>query len=457
VTCERRWKGAWAAIPSGLTAAWLREAFGVAFVTALLFCVSSSNAGSNGATVAGLGEAGAVSLSGRGVDAPWGNPATLAWDDDLYVRVVSGSGLIQNDTYTWHDYGRWNGSSWTEDDKREILGRVGQGGVHGRFETGLLTPAVAGSGWALTGRNVQAGELRLPREYVDLVLFGNQLGQSIDLPASTGEGLWFFDLAVSHGRTLGTWREFEISTGATLHWLRGFQYRELLRAGGSLTTDIDALDGELTAESRTSEGGTGWALDIGIALRSSDPEPVPGMSKPGIHGPFEIGLALRDVAGSIRWSRSPRMHLDRAYADSVTLADAEDEDPIETTSQAYPINAFTQSIPAETSLAAAMWVSEVRLELDWTQGFEAGPLSSTTPRFALGGSYRRWPWLTPRAGLAFGGVDGPVVAVGARLRFSLFDLDLAYQNVGGVDISLPKGIALGVALTLRPLEGRESP
>ena len=421
-----------------------------------------SNAASSAATVSGLGEAGAASLSRRGTDAPWGNPAVLAWDDDLYVRVVSGTGLLQNDTYTWHDYGRWNGEHWSEDDKQEILDRIDEDGVRGRFETGVLTPGVAGSGWALTGRNVQAGEFRIPREYADLVLFGNRLGQTIDLPGSTAEGVWLFDLALSHARTVGQWREFEISAGATVHWLQGVQYDELLSASGSLTTDVDALDGELTVERRTAEGGPGYALDLGIAVRSSDPDPSPGgarpeSARPGVHGPYELGLSFRDLIGSIRWNRTPRLHLDRASADSLTLADSEQEDPIETTNQVTAIGPFTQSIPAEMTLAGAMWVSQYRLELDWTQGFRESPLTSTTPRLALGGSVLPWPWVTPRAGLAVGGSDGLVLALGAQLRFWVLDLDLAYQNVGGVDISLPKGVALGVALTVHPLGRRRPP
>ena len=94
--------------------------------TAAVCCVSSSPALARPAdTPLQMGLAGAGSLLLHGVDAPFGNPATLSWDRTPAVRLAASTGAVLNDTYTLHDYSRWNGATWSEDDKEEIRSRIG--------------------------------------------------------------------------------------------------------------------------------------------------------------------------------------------------------------------------------------------------------------------------------------------------------------------------------------------
>jgi hypothetical protein len=160
---------------------------------------------------------------------------------------------------------------------------------------------------------------------------------------------------------------------------------------------------------------------------------------------------LRNAVGSIRWSSDPRLHEDRATADSVGLEHSGDGDFIETGSTATRIDPFTRSLPRELTAAGAFWISQLRLEVDWTQGFEEGARITEAPRAALGTSLWRWRRITPRLGIAVGGIDGPVLAGGVRARFWRCSLDLAYQSLGSLHLFLPKGIGVGAALTLHPL------
>ncbi|MCA9728892.1 MAG: hypothetical protein KC729_14470 [Candidatus Eisenbacteria bacterium] len=448
----------------------MRDAIRVAAILGVMASAIPQVAEARGG-VGGMAEADATSLSGLGVEAPFGNPATLAWDRSLCIGAGSAAAQVQNDTYDWDDYRRWNGARWSEADKREILSRIQDDHVHGRFETGLHLPAVAYAGWAVTTRSVQAAVLDVPRDYAELVLFGNRLGQNLLLPASTGEGVSFLDVAVSHGRRLASFGSFDLAGGVNAHWLQGGEIYELLETHGSLVTSIDVLDGEIVATSRTADGGHGTAFDLGIALLSRESSPQAdarsgsrsesstdetGTEHPadrildGVHGPYEVGLTVRNIAGSIRWSKDPRTHIDRAAADSLTLEGTGEGDLLETFSGSSRIGSFTRDLPLEVTTAVALWIAEARCEIDWTQGLGEGPLVTETARVALGTSFHHWSSVTPRAGLAIGGIDGPVLAGGLRLHFWRCSLDLAYQSLGSFHVFLPKGVGVGAALTIRP-------
>ena len=432
--------------------------------TAAVCCVSSSPAFARPAdTPLQMGLAGAGSLLLRGVDAPFGNPATLSWDRTPAVRLAASTGAVLNDTYTLHDYSRWNGATWSEDDKEEILSRIGADGLEGRFDTSVLGPAVAGSGWALNARSVFLGAVRVPREYAELALFGNQIGQKLELPRSYGEGIWYLDLLASGGRPIHRLGEFEISLGGSFHLLRGLRHAELLGASGTVETTPDAIDGAVVAESREASGGWGHAVDLAFAARrGSNGDGAPTATAPGrrtdatgtggqgVHGPYEVGIVFRNVLGSVRWSDEPKLRFDTAVADSLSLSDGDEEDLIDTESSTAEIGAYSTRLPFELELSGAFWISDVRLEMSWTQGFEDGPATSTRPRIALGSVlYRRTHW-SANAGVALGGIDGPVLGLGLRASVWRCDLDVAYQVLRGIDISLPKGIGLGVAITLHP-------
>lgn len=434
------------------------------------------------------GLAGAGSLSVRALDASSGNPAVLAWDSSLMVRAV-GSVEIQNDTYRWDDYRRWNGARWSDEDKEAILSRVEEDGIDARLAYGAQLPAVAFRSWALTTTSRRAVRAFVPREYAELVLRGNQVGEQVNLTSSTAEEMELTDIALSHGRTVLIRDRFSISGGANLHYLRAGDLRELVSIRGSLHTTEEVLDGEVIVESRTAEGGAGFAIDFGLAAkigdrlapraeqsRASDREPSAAAtgiaSSPAATGSassvvagttptFEIGFVITSLVSSVRWDRDPRSHIDTASADSLTLNDVDgSDDLVEVQAHATKVPAFERSLARELGLSAGYTRRDVRFDGDIRVGLDDDPFVSTEPRLAIGASFLRWVsdaasrrktvGVVPRCGVALGGIDGPVLAFGLGARVERFHFDLAYRNLGNFHLLLPKGIGIGLSVSYAP-------
>lgn len=134
------------------------------------------------------------------------------------------------------------------------------------------------------------------RDLVELLLDGYEEGRLDYRVGDTGgTSARYWDVALSYGRTLGP-----VSVGATGHYLRG-QTRSVTRAyeprynARDRTLEVDYLG-------VSSEGGSGFALDLGAAL-----QPAPGVT---------VSAAVTGLGSRLDWS-------DALVARSVTLTEAD--------------------------------------------------------------------------------------------------------------------------------------
>lgn len=388
---------------------------------------------------ASLGLAGAYSLRARGVEAPEWNPATLAWSPRLDWRIASVGARVQNNAFSVDEYNRWNGALWTDEDKEAILARIGEA-FEAAFRLSAEGPGVAWRRWAVTTAGRAAGSTTLPGEYAKLLLYGNDPDEVYDLGGGEGEGIAWTEVRLSHARPVGELRvsglRLPVAAGASVKYLSGLAYGEFTRMEGSLETTSEGIFGRQVLIGRTAEGGAGIAVDVGLVAR-------------GPNG-WSFSLAARNFPSMLRWSREPRRRTETARADSVTAGEAEtDEDLLVTESTEEPIAPFTRALPAALILAAARTWDGWTVEGDLLQGLHSRAGSSTTPRLAAGASRSPWRWLECRAGLALGGEDGPVLAVGTGLALWRVRLDLALATARSLDFSDPHGVTAGASLGLR--------
>lgn len=375
--------------------------------------------------------AGAYSLAARGPDALHANPATLAWTQENLLRIDA-AGSLQNSDFSLSDYRRWNGAVWSEEDKAQILAKIDDSGVDGRYDGTLASPGVSWNHWAFALATQSVGTVRLPREYVDLVFTGNTPGRSWSFEGSGGQQYTCTSLSAGFGHTLFESARWSLAGGLTARYLRGWEYRDVVDVRGDLSTTLDSVVGSLQATTRTAEGGHGFTADLGLAARTATN--------------WQIGLTLRNVIGFLDWSNAPKLHVDRAVADSLTLNDLEDEEFIDLSSEQPIEGTFRHTLARELILAVATHVDGARIELDYRQGFDDTPVVSTTPRIAAGVELSAHSWNVGRAGLAVGGVDGPVLAIGGGLRLGRFRVDAAYQSLGSFHVFLPRGVGAGVSV-----------
>jgi hypothetical protein len=436
----------------GLIRGILRWRAGAGVATArLAACVLAAAGGSEvRAQVSALGMNGAYSLEARGVEAPSWNPATLAWGGGTRIRFFSVEGWAANNSISLDDYNRWVGKTWSEADKREILSRIPGPGLDGLLSASVEGPGFAMNRWAFTTESRASADVRVPRDVARLLLLGNNPEESFVVSGSDQEAFAWSEARLSHGRELGTaalpdlpWigrlykgDSLSFAAGATVKYLQGWGYAELRRADGGVATTFEAITGDIELEGLTSEGGSGFGLDLGMAARS--------------RRGWSVSFDAHNVASSIHWSTKPIVHRESAWVENVTLRDLDVGSDVvieESTREAAP--SFRRSLPALLTFAAGKQWRTTRVELDLNQGFADRPGSSRSPRIGAGLSYEPASWLDVRAGASLGGAEGRSAAMGVGVGLGRVRLDFALASVSSWNFLSPKGVGGGVALGWR--------
>ncbi len=382
---------------------------------------------------ASAGVAGAYTLRARGVEAASWNPANLGWNGAFDFQIVAVQIQAGNNSFSLADYNKWNGTSWSDQDKEQILSRIPGADFEGRFALAADAPGLAMKGWALTIESEAFGDARIPREFAQLLLDGDVPGQSFRLNHAGGGGMAWSEARLSHGRRIATVAGVPIVAGLSLKYLQGWGYAGITNASGGFTTGADEIQGAADLTARTAQGGTGYGADVGVAGR--------------LPSGWDLSLGVRDLGSSIRWNRKTEIHHDTATADSITLNNVQNNgtDLVAQSSSIEPGPGFKTALPSTATLAAGRSWLGAYVEADLTQPLNDVFGLGTKPTVALGASRRILGFLEPRLGWSAGGPDGTVYAGGLGLRLLSLELDLAVSSTGG--LTSPKGIggAFGLA------------
>jgi hypothetical protein len=424
-----------------------------------------------------LGLGGAYVAVARGVRSVNVNPANLALPRDrkLSIELFSFGGGIGNNAIPLDLYNDVNGGTrWTDAQKQKILDAV-EGGkldIAAAFEV-LPLFNVAYDRFALTVVGQGAAKGTIPPEPIDLLLFGNRLGQrfSLDAAGGSGWGIIGVQLSASHPFTISqrmirwlprNWRQ--IAVGGTVKILHGLAFAGVERSSGFVETREGgiAAEGEFITRragfNRPSKGGSGFALDLGVAAQPDER--------------LSVSLVLQNLLGQMIWQDDVLRERVAFGAEAATaadlLADGDGDDTgaferlfnagIDTTDASFvdprgrwvPGFSFTTDYPALMRMGAAYQVRprDLLLAFEYEQGFNDNPGVSKTPRLSIGGEYTPRDFLALRMGFAAGGVFGRVSSLGLGLRAKAFRFDVASavqeaflpNNAEGVGFALNLGL-----------------
>ncbi|MCC7141291.1 MAG: hypothetical protein IT349_04245 [Candidatus Eisenbacteria bacterium] len=371
------------------------------------------------------------------------NPALLGTRRPLELRLFDTSALAMNDSYSLRDYQRWNGAAWSEADKAQILGRINDEEFNCAARGSGLAPELYLGRWGVGFRTVAAARGALPREWVELALYGNAPGRTYTLDGADAAAILYSELAGASARPL--WRDptpdashllRSADLGLRLSLLRGWRLAEIETASGSLRTTIDAVEGNAIVQSRTAEGGTGVALDLGLSAN--------------LRSDWTVGLEARRLPGWIWWHQRPERHRSTVTADSLTLEDAGEDDLIDSRTDSRAIATFRGALAPSLRLAVSRrhlrWTFEGDLERAWSNSAE----TNRTPRLALGARFLADEHLEWRTGITVGGVERVALAAGVGVRIRSVGFDLALQSVGSAHVFEQRGVGAALAVSLFP-------
>jgi hypothetical protein len=429
-----------------------------------LLYAQSNYADGDRSNVRGMGMARTYSAVADGFDAIGINPANLSYTDASVtfsflpsLGLHAGSDFFDYDLYTTYFTGDGTGKGkyLTEADKRRIYDLFPNSNANTNFDLDVKV-------FSLTIHNDRLGSiglsiaeragfrLTIPGDYVKFLLEGNPLGSRYDFSATDFNAMWTREYSVSYGRKIPRLVFMKsMAAGFSIKFIQGFGYVDMQRNSTYFSTDYNgAMQGCVDFQTRAagvdflagdSDGsftlfpapaGTGFGVDIGLS----------GF----VDENFRVGVALVDI-GKITWRSNTRETIGFAQLklDDPFLGHQVDTLKDALKGESHLIGEFSTGLPTTLHMGLAYQLNKgsssiedsapsqlLLLALDYNQGLNSLPGTSTIPRFSLGVEYIPLFFLPIRTGVSLGGTDKANIAFGFGLHLDVFDLDFATENLG---------------------------
>ncbi|MEK7774618.1 MAG: DUF5723 family protein [Candidatus Zixiibacteriota bacterium] len=394
-----------------------------------LLAMNSANATSSARSLA-MG--GAYTALAKGAEAAIYNPANLGLRDHRQAGLhIAGVGAdINNNAFSLNDYNSYTGQFLTNADKADILGKIPDEGLKLRANVDAWGPTLSLGSMVFSGTVNAAADANLSKDIIDLVLNGNQFGQTISLTGSYSEALAYATAGLSYGKTIHTIGSRQLAVGATFKYLRGLGIERILENEGAVTTGEFGYQGDGHLAVQTAEGGTGYAVDLGVSVKLSKA--------------YTAGLVVKNAMSAITWDNNPEEHGFLFSFDTLTL-DNMDQDFVVTDDYSIPIASFKTSLPPVASLGLAKTSGSLVWGVDWEQGIKSQPGTSTKPRLSAGVEWSPIGILPLRAGYSTGGNRNSGLSFGTGLDLAVFYFDIAAVAGSGGTMNSAKGMTMAVS------------
>ncbi len=385
--------------------------------------------------VRAMGLSGAYTGAARGLDAVDWNPANLALDGDrgLSVGLASVSLDLNNNAFSLARYNEITGAVLTSADKDKILRDIPNEGfiLDANMHASVLGFSMGS--FALTFQGLAGGSGVLDKDFFDLILMGNEIGQSFSFENTDGEAYAVGAATLSYATPVITRRSYRLSAGINARYLYGLYDFTVENASGSIVADMDGVSGEANASVLTSQGGSGYAIDMGLALQ--------------LPRGWTMGLAVSNAMSNLNWDTDVERRIWSAYGDSVTASTDDIDARITESDTTYAAAAYSRSLPTMVRIGASNRFGPLLLGVDFSRGIEKRAGVSDKLAMDLGMEWRLTSWLLPRLGLGFGG-EVRRGAAGLGLGIGPVRWDLAVANRGKIIPNDTKGLAFASGLSL---------
>ncbi len=411
-----------------------RAASLLALLTALTATLSAAPAAAQG-QVRAMGMAGAYTAASRGLDAVGWNPANLALrrPHGVEVGLAAVAMDLNNNAFSLERYNEISGATLSAADKQRLLDDIPDAGFMLNADVRASALGVCAGPVALSLQGLAGGTGTLDKDFFDLILMGNEIGESFSFEDTDGEAFALASGTLSFATPVLTGRAVRLSAGVNARYLHGIYDLRVEAASGGIVATMTEVRGEAAASYLTSRGGTGYAVDVGLALQAP-------------RG-WVFGLAMSNAASRIEWDRDVERTTWRATADSLSLATDDPADRIideETVEAAAP---YARSLPSTVRFGASNALGPLLLAVDVVKPLDGRAGAGRRFELNTGLEWRLGGWLRPRLGLGFGG-DVDRAAAGLGVMLGPLCWDLAVANRGAFIPDDTKGLAAASGVSL---------
>ncbi len=381
----------------------------------------------------GMGGTGVATA--RGLDAVSFNPANLAFSEGFSLGLAAVAVDVHNNAISLDRYNEITGSYMDTAAKKQLLDDIPDSGFKLDADVDASVFGIQSGSFALTFNAIAAGSGNLDKDYFDLVLFGNKLGETVDFSNTRGEGYAMGSTALSYGGVLRSGERSRLSYGLTAKYLYGIYEMHVEDAYGNLYTGMDEITGDAFVSTISSEGGQGYGLDIGLAMQAPKG--------------WTLGFSVENLYTNVSWDRNVQVNEYRVDASAINVMNDDLGNAVVNSDTSYTAASYSTTLPRQLRLGAANRFGSFEVAFDYVQGFEDRGATSTTPHVYVGTEWWLTNWVQPRFGLGLGGATGTGASAGLGLKMGFWRLDLAAVSRGSLNPNNPKGVAFAAGTSLK--------
>jgi hypothetical protein len=391
----------------------------------------------------GLSSARATAMGGsfiglaKGVYAPLYNPANVGLADyrEFGIEAVGIGARISNNSFTLNDYNNYSGAILDDNDKSAILGKIPSDGLKISADVEARALALSLGSLVVSFSGNAATEANLGKDALELFLNGNGIGDTFSMDGMYSEAIAYASAGVTYGYPIYKFGTRQIAVGATYKYIRGIAYEKVVELHGGVVTLATGYQGDGTMVAHTAEGGSGYAVDLGAALKLSDS--------------YTAGFAVNNFVSSLTWNKNTEEHGYHFQFDDVTVENMDDDSIVVTDDYSREIESFTSNLPSVIRFGLARTKGNLLWAIDWEQGFRLAPGASSQPRLSIGAEYSFIGLLPLRAGYSLGGDKGSVISGGFGINLAVAYLDIAIANHSGLNLGESKGLHLAISTGIK--------
>lgn len=362
-----------------------------------------------------LGTGGAYVGLARGHEAIFLNPANLGLRDGprwsiALPQLAVGLTTVGPEVTDVRDY--LNYDDLTEAERTELLAQIPESGAEAAVELRAPIAAIQTGNFGFGVAYTILGSHGVSKDVVELFFEGfdpNRRDYTVE--GTGGRSARFWDFAAGYGRSVGP-----LSVGVTGHYYLLSSYSRSRAYDPSYLDLIAVRDIRVEYRGVSSEGGTGFGVDVGAAL-----QPIPGLT---------LSAAVSNAVSSFNWEKEligRRVVLDRGDFENSEFQDVRGEyqqsderigeTPTDPRYAALAAGLLDDAeLPATLRLGAAMSLpSGTDLSASFQESLTEGTLGGRWDRMVGVGVQQKLPVVRVRAGISTNLDGGSLIGGGLSL------------------------------------------
>jgi hypothetical protein len=380
-----------------------------------------------------VGMAGAYTAVSKGAESVFWNPANLGFSSgsEKSLHLFSFGININNNSFNWGHYTRYNGKFLTTEDKETILGLIPSDGFDLKMDADVSAFNFSWGNFAFSLSGEGSSDLFLPKDPIEVLFFGNELNDTMLIENSDGEAYASLDIGFSYGRSILKRNEKELFCGGSIRYKKGLVYQKVKKTEGKLITLETGINGEGDFAVKSAQGGRGYALDLGFAMKYK--------------GDWTFGISFFDLLNQIKWDKETEERGYQFRIDSLMAEDFDADSLVTELSYTDKIDPFVTKRPTSMRLGVAHQSPRLLWALDLRKGFGEGMGISKKIKASLGAEYKILSWLDILGGISIGGGEGITFAQGLGFNLGKYHLDMGMADHKGLWPTKSKGACFSIS------------